>query len=247
MGRVTLAFFLSLLLHILLILLLLFGLPEFRQNEKQQHRVKLNLEKIKREATPPPLPTEPTPKPTPKPEPKPEPIKQPIPQRESPKKEVKKEETKKIPKEAKKETTKKVEENTTTPPKEVQKPKAPSLSSINNTYKNPLVEELYSDEFDTYTEGQKEFIKNSLNDIGRITQKHLRYPDAAGRMRQQGKATVEFYLHPNGDITDLKLIGSSRYALLDRNSLHTINTAYKDYPRPSEKTKIRIYIHYIIR
>lgn len=55
---------------------------------------------------------------------------------------------------------------------------------------------------------------------------------------------VEFFLHPNGDISDLKLINSSGYSSLDKNSIETIEIAYKDYPRPNEKTKIKIYVYY---
>jgi len=57
---------------------------------------------------------------------------------------------------------------------------------------------------------------------------------------------VEFYLHPNGDITDLKLADSSYYTALDTNSIDTIRIAYQDYPRPLEKVKIKIYIKYIL-
>ena len=55
---------------------------------------------------------------------------------------------------------------------------------------------------------------------------------------------VEFYLHPNGDISDLKLTESSGYSSLDKNSIETIEFAYKDYPKPKEKTKVKIYVYY---
>jgi TonB family protein len=128
-------------------------------------------------------------------------------------------------------------------------PKPPSIEQINNTMSDREFHALYKDEFDHFTPNQKKFIKNNLNRIQAITQHYLTmrgYPPFAAQQRMQGVNVVEFYLHPNGDITDLKVIASSGFDVLDDNSLDTIKTAYKDYPRPKEKTKIRFYIHYRI-
>jgi len=106
---------------------------------------------------------------------------------------------------------------------------------------------LYGDEYDKFTKVQKAFLQNNLKDIGRITQKYLSskgYPRIAIRTKQQGVNVVEFFLYPNGDIKGLKVINSSSYTVLDENSIDTIKIAYKDYPRPKEVTKIRIYVHY---
>ncbi len=111
------------------------------------------------------------------------------------------------------------------------------------------IQKLYKDEFSTFTKEQQKFIKNNLAKIAAITQKYLYlggYPYIAVKTRQEGVNIVEFYLHPNGDITDLKLIKSSGYEALDTNSIETIKAAYKDYPLPQQTTKIRIYIHYTI-
>jgi TonB family protein len=133
---------------------------------------------------------------------------------------------------------------------QVSKPQS-DLSAINDAFKSvkPIeskgpIKQLYGDEFERMTEAQKEFIKDNLGSIGRITQKYLKYPDAAGRLSMQGRSVVEFFLHPNGDISGLNLLDSSSYHVLDQNSLETIERAYKDYPRPSQTTKIRIYVHY---
>lgn len=106
------------------------------------------------------------------------------------------------------------------------------------------IEELYGEEFGDYGFAQQQFIVNNLRDIGRITQRYLQYPASAVRLGQEGVSAVEFYLHPNGDISGLKIIVSSEFMLLDRNSERTIEIAYKDYPRPLTKTKIRIFISY---
>jgi len=125
----------------------------------------------------------------------------------------------------------------------------PSIDQINNSFTQKEFYALYKDEFDHFSANQKKFIKNNLAKIQGITQHYLTvrgYPYFAGRMGQQGTNVVEFYLLPNGDITDLKIITPTGYEQLDQNSLDTIKTAYKDYPRPKEKTKIRFYIHYSI-
>jgi protein TonB len=106
---------------------------------------------------------------------------------------------------------------------------------------------LYGDEYKKFTKEQKKYLKDNLKDIGLITQRYLMYPDIAARTRQYGTNVVEFYLHPNGDISDLKLIHKLYYTSLDENSIYTIEIAYKDYPRPKTKTKIRIYINYRLR
>ncbi len=131
----------------------------------------------------------------------------------------------------------------------LKQPNLPSLQQISKSMEDQKINELYQGEFDSFTKGQKEFIKNNLSAIGKITQKYLYirgYPEFAVKTRQEGVNIVEFYLHPNGDISDLKIIKSSSYEILDKNSLETILAAYKDYPRPKEKTKIRIFVQYKI-
>ncbi|WP_353662753.1 TonB family protein [Hydrogenimonas sp. SS33] len=127
------------------------------------------------------------------------------------------------------------------------RPAPPSIDQINGAMGEREFRALYKDEFDHFTPNQKKFIRNNLNRIQAITQHYLTmrgYPPFAIRMHMQGMNIVEFWLWPNGDITDLKVITSSGFDVLDQNSIDTIKTAYKDYPRPKEKTKIRFYIHY---
>ncbi|WP_104579001.1 TonB family protein [Helicobacter felis] len=108
------------------------------------------------------------------------------------------------------------------------------------------IDDLYGEEFGDLGTAEKDFIKSNLSEIGRITQKYLEYPSAAGYLGQDGIDAVEFYLHPNGDITGLKIIMPSGYKLLDDNTLKTITIAYKDYPRPTTTTLIRIRVRYFI-
>lgn len=103
---------------------------------------------------------------------------------------------------------------------------------------------LYGEEYNSFTKVQKVFLQKNLKSIGSITQKYLRYPAISVRTRQSGMNIIEFILHPNGDITKPIITTSSGYEALDKNTIETIEIAYKDYPRPNEPTKIRIYVTY---
>jgi TonB family protein len=112
-----------------------------------------------------------------------------------------------------------------------------------------MINQLYGKEFNGYSATQKKFIKHNLGIIHRITQKTLwrnGYPETARRTRQQGTNVVSFYLHPNGDISGLKLKKHIGYTSLDQNTLEVIRIAYKDYPLPNQKTKIVFYVEYSV-
>lgn len=103
---------------------------------------------------------------------------------------------------------------------------------------------LYGEEYNNFTKVQKVFLQKNLKGIGRITQKYLRYPKVSIQTHQQGMNIVEFTLYPNGDISRPMISSSSGFTALDDNTIETIKIAYKDYPRPSEPTKIKIYVTY---
>ncbi len=106
---------------------------------------------------------------------------------------------------------------------------------------------LYGDEYFTFSKEQKKYLNNNLNNIGKVTQMYLRYPRIAVKTKQQGMNIVQFFLYPNGDIKDLKITNGSGYTTLDKNTIKTIKLAYKDYQRPTEKTKVKIYVYYSIK
>ncbi|MGH1602000.1 energy transducer TonB [Helicobacter pylori] len=222
--------------------------------------------------TPPTPPTPPKPIEKPKPEPKPKPKPKPEPKKPDHKhkalKKVEKVEEKKIVEQKKEEKKiveqkveqkvehKKVEEKKPVKkefdpnqlsflPKEVAPPRQENNKGLDNQTRRDI-DELYGEEFGDLGTAEKDFIRNNLRDIGRITQKYLEYPQVAAYLGQDGTNAVEFYLHPNGDITDLKIIIGSEYKMLDDNTLKTIQIAYKDYPRPKTKTLIRIRVRYYL-
>jgi len=124
-----------------------------------------------------------------------------------------------------------------------------SAPSSSGSYSSRMINQLYGREFDTFSSSQKKFIKHNLGAIHRITQRTLirnGYPEVAVRTRQQGTNVVSFYLHPNGDISNLRLKTKIGYTALDQNTLEVIRIAYKDYPLPNQKTKIVFYVQYSI-
>ncbi|WP_154547861.1 energy transducer TonB [Helicobacter pylori] len=239
-------------------------------NKNTQGAPKPTLAGPQKPPTPPVPPTPPTPptppkpieKPKPKPKPKPEP-KKPNHKHKALKK-VEKVEEKKVVEEKKEEKKiveqkveqKKIEEKKPVKkefdpnqlsflPKEVAPPRQENNKGLDNQTRRDI-DELYGEEFGDLGTAEKDFIRNNLRDIGRITQKYLEYPQVAAYLGQDGTNAVEFYLHPNGDISDLKIIIGSEYKMLDDNTLKTIQIAYKDYPRPKTKTLIRIRVRYYL-
>jgi len=125
----------------------------------------------------------------------------------------------------------------------------PSSNRPSHAYPNPKIKKLYGSSFHKMTPTQKKFIKNNLDTIQQITQRTLTrrgYPEGAAQTGQQGTNIVSFDLHPNGDISNLRLKRRIGYTSLDENTLSLIRVAYKDYPYPSSTTRIVFYVSYSI-
>lgn len=107
--------------------------------------------------------------------------------------------------------------------------------------------DLYGDELGDYGLAEIDFLVNNLRDIGRITQYHINrrgYPREAAILGQSGKNVIEFYLHPNGDISDMRVVASSNSIILDNDMQTNIKVAFREYPRPTTKVKIRFFMTY---
>lgn len=66
---------------------------------------------------------------------------------------------------------------------------------------------------------------------------HKVYPRESQELDQEGKATVSFVLAPNGTVSDLRLAGSSGYALLDSAAIQTIQ-------KSEPFSKAHFYLHH---
>ena len=123
-----------------------------------------------------------------------------------------------------------------------QKTQTNSGSSINQNIK-----ELYGDKFGELTPGQQQYILNNQEIMRRITQQVLTRVARVNLphdLNVNRSNVIEFYLHPNGDMTDFKFLEKSGYYVLDDTTKETIEYAYSRYPRPSEKTLIRYNVFY---
>jgi len=105
---------------------------------------------------------------------------------------------------------------------------------------------LYGQEYNSFTKVQKVFIQNKIRDIVEITRKYYRFPRLAIKLRKNDFNIVEFTLHPNGDISGLRITKKGEYSFYDDSIIETIQIAYKDYPRPKEPTKIKFYLTYTV-
>lgn len=123
-----------------------------------------------------------------------------------------------------------------------------SAANIKSTTKvNDSIQQLYGDKFNDLSEGEQKYILDNQEMMRRITQEVL---DNFGRskipdnLRINDVNMVEFYLYPNGSISDLRLLKNSQISILDDTTIMTINSAYHKYPRPAQKTLIRYRVWY---
>jgi outer membrane biosynthesis protein TonB len=265
LNRSNFALFVALLIHI--IFLLIFWLIETAEFEKtpqkeEEKKVKISLKElpkkhkqsgVKKQKEPEPKVAPPMPKgsqlkkivkkPPVKYEPKKEPIEpklnEPEPKidvKELEKATVKKEKTKKNP------LYSLLSQDHSKEEKKKKKKKIKSGSSIASNIK-----ELYGDKFGELSIGQQEYILDNQEIMRRITQQVLNRVarvNLPNDLNINKTNVIEFYLHPNGDMTDFKFLNKSGYYILDETTKETIEYAYSRYPRPSEKTLIRYNVFY---
>ncbi|MDD2652318.1 MAG: TonB family protein [Sulfurimonas sp.] len=146
-------------------------------------------------------------------------------------------------KEQKKESLDWLYEDKTAQEAKEEKAKQKSGSSVGNSD----LRELYGDEFGKLTKGQQKYLIDNQEIMRRITQEILNRVARVNirhDMNVNKVNIVEFYLHPNGDMTDFKFLQPSGYHVLDQTTQETIEFAYSRYPRPDEKILVRYNVFY---
>lgn len=109
------------------------------------------------------------------------------------------------------------------------------------------IQRLYGDKFNELSEGEQRYILDNQEVMRRITQGVLdrygrsRIPD---NIRINDTNMIEFYLHPNGSISDVRFLKNSQLSILDDTTKEVIELAYARYPRPEQKTLIRYRVFY---
>lgn len=129
-------------------------------------------------------------------------------------------------------------------PQEQEKQKAES-----GTHISPNIQEAYGEAFGRLSEAEQKYIVDNQEIMRRITQEQLNRLGPVNIPRNLNANTfniIEFYLHPNGDISELKIITVSGFEILDDTSLQTIEYSYHRYPLPKEKTLIRYKVGYYL-
>jgi len=124
------------------------------------------------------------------------------------------------------------------------KPKSQTGTHIGNDFK-----EAYGEAFGKLSEGEKKYIVDNQEVMRRITQEQLNRLAPVNIPRNLAITTsniIEFYLHPNGDISGLHLITASGSEILDDTSLQTIEYSYHRYPLPKQKTMVRYKVGYYL-
>jgi outer membrane biosynthesis protein TonB len=112
------------------------------------------------------------------------------------------------------------------------------------------LKEAYGDTFGELSEGEQKYILDNQEIMRRITQQVLNRVGGVNlpnNLRVNERNIVEFYLYPNGDISDIKFIKRSGFYILDDTTKETIEYAYSRYPRPKQKTLIRYKVGYYLR
>lgn len=121
------------------------------------------------------------------------------------------------------------------------------IKTENGSSINQNIKELYGDDFGKLTPGQQKYILDNQEIMRRITQEILTRVASVNLPRDLNVNrinVIEFYLHPNGDMTDFKFLKTSGYYVLDDTTKETIEYAYSRYPRPKEKILIRYNVYY---
>ena len=131
--------------------------------------------------------------------------------------------------------------------KSEQEVKTKKVDTQNGSNISQNIKELYGEEFGKLTQGQQQYIIDNQEIMRRITQQVLTRVARVNLPRDinvNRRNVIEFYLHPNGDMTDFRFIKKSGYYVLDDTTKETIEYAYSKYPLPKEKTLIRYNVFY---
>lgn len=108
----------------------------------------------------------------------------------------------------------------------------------------------YGDEFFSLSAGEQHYIVDNLQRIRKLNEivgtrlLRERYHDDVDPLDNN---VVEFTLHPDGSISDLRLEKNRIGTPLDELTLQTVTLAHPKYPKPAQDTKIRIRVYIIIK
>jgi periplasmic protein TonB len=94
---------------------------------------------------------------------------------------------------------------------------------------------------------KENYEEENLGRIRTILAERLKYPKNAARLNQQGEVTVLFTLTPEREVTQLAILHSSDFELLDNAARTLIETSASEFPKPSKTVRIAVPIDYHLR
>ncbi|MCR4554907.1 MAG: TonB family protein [Succinivibrionaceae bacterium] len=75
----------------------------------------------------------------------------------------------------------------------------------------------------------------------------LVYPKQAQMQGKTGTVIVSFLFHPNGSVTEVKIVKSNAAEILQRSAIKTVNEAQGSFPKISRKIRLVVPIIYQLR
>ncbi len=100
-----------------------------------------------------------------------------------------------------------------------------------------------SNKGDSPEKARQRYLKEHFSYIRDIITKNLSYPYMARKMGWEGRVTVSFVVSENGSASDIKIIESSGFDILDKNALKTVKKV-SPFPKPPVKAEVIIPIVY---
>lgn len=94
---------------------------------------------------------------------------------------------------------------------------------------------------------EEQYLDDHLSTIRDILVKYRKYPSQAVRLKQEGSVKVTFRLKQNGEIEDVRVVGSSGYEILDEDALRLIQKTAEYFPKPPKSVRITVPLNYALK
>lgn len=94
---------------------------------------------------------------------------------------------------------------------------------------------------------EEQYLDDHLSTIRDILVKYRKYPSQAVRLKQEGSVKVTFRLKQNGEVEDVRLVGSSGFEILDEDALNLIQKSAEYFPKPPKTVRITVPLNYTLK
>ncbi|AFV97875.1 MULTISPECIES: energy transducer TonB [unclassified Sulfuricurvum] len=94
---------------------------------------------------------------------------------------------------------------------------------------------------------EEQYLDDHLSTIRELLVKYRKYPSQAVRLKQEGAVKVTFRLKQNGDVEDIRIMGSSGYELLDDDAMALVQKVSEYFPQPPQTVRITVPLNYALK